>query len=84
MTSMSPEAVTKAVTAGNLIMYNVACSHLRFHYIYRFRHPFCFHYMMMEEAMDDSEKGVKLDGYLLRDVRFADDQGMMSNAEKGV
>ena len=28
--------------------------------------------MMMEEAMEESEEGVKVGGYLLRDVRFAD------------
>ena len=38
--------------------------------------------MMMEEAMEESEKGIKVGGYLLRDVRFADDQGIVANAEK--
>jgi hypothetical protein len=40
--------------------------------------------MMMEEAMEESEEGVKVGGYLLRDVRFADDQGMVANTEKGL
>jgi len=31
--------------------------------------------MMMNEAMENSEEGVKVGGELIRDVRFADDQG---------
>ena len=38
--------------------------------------------MMMEEAMEESEEGVKVGGNLLRDVRFSDDQGMVANTEK--
>ena len=40
--------------------------------------------MMMEEALEGSVEGVKVGGYLLRDVRFADDQGMVANTEKGL
>ena len=40
--------------------------------------------MMMEEAMEKSEEGVKVGSYLLQDVRFADDQGMVANTEKGL
>ena len=39
--------------------------------------------MMMEEAMEEIEEGVKVGGYLLRDVRFADDQGMVAIVERG-
>ena len=38
--------------------------------------------MMMEEAMEDAEERVKEGGYLLRDVKFADDQGMVASTEK--
>jgi hypothetical protein len=40
--------------------------------------------MMMKEAMDGSEEGVNVGGKLIRDVRFADDQGMVDNTEKGL
>ena len=29
-------------------------------------------------------EGVRVGGYLLRDVRFADDQGLVANTEKGL
>ena len=45
---------------------------------------FSLYLEMMEEAMEESEEGVKVGGYLLRDVRFADDQGMVANTEKGL
>ena len=32
---------------------------------------------LMLEAMEGVEDGVKIDGKLLKDVRFADDQGIM-------
>ena len=40
--------------------------------------------MMMKEAMESSEDGVKVGGELIRDVRFADDQGMVDNSEAGL
>jgi hypothetical protein len=39
---------------------------------------------MMVEAMEDVEEGVKIGGQWLKDVRFADDQAMVSNTEKGL
>ena len=39
---------------------------------------------MMKEAMYGSEEGVCVGGELVRDVRFADDQGMVDNTEKGL
>ena len=40
--------------------------------------------MMMIEAMEDVEEGVKIGGQLLKDVRFADDQGMVASSEAGL
>jgi hypothetical protein len=40
--------------------------------------------VMMVEAMDGVEEGVRIAGQWLRDVRFADDQSMMSGTEKGL
>jgi hypothetical protein len=40
--------------------------------------------MMMVEAMEDIEAGVKIGGKLLKDVRFADDQGMVATTESGL
>ena len=39
---------------------------------------------MMTEAMEGIEEGVKIGGQLLKDIRFADDQGMIANTEKGL
>ena len=39
---------------------------------------------MMKEAMEGSEDGVKVGGYLLQDVRFADDQAMVDSSEAGL
>jgi len=39
---------------------------------------------MMIEAMDEIEEGVRVGGELLKDVRFADDQGMVANTEEGL
>jgi hypothetical protein len=33
---------------------------------------------MMMEAMEGIEEGIKIGGNLLKDVRFADDQGMIA------
>ena len=40
--------------------------------------------MMMLEAMEETEQGVRVGGELLTDVRFADDQGMISSTESGL
>ena len=39
---------------------------------------------MMIEAMEDVDEGVIVGGQLLKDVRFADDQGMVSSKEIGL
>ena len=36
----------------------------------------------MIEAMEDVEEGVRKGGELLKDVKFADDQGMVAQTEK--
>ena len=36
---------------------------------------------MMIEAMEDVEEGVRLGGELLKDFKFADDQGMVAQTE---
>ena len=38
----------------------------------------------MVEAMEEMEEGVKVGGSLLKDVRFADDQGMVADSELGL
>ena len=40
--------------------------------------------MVMIEAMEDVEEGVRVGGELLKDVKFADDQGMVAQTEKGL
>ena len=39
---------------------------------------------MMIEAMEGVEEGIKVGGKLLKDVRFADDQGMVASTEQGL
>ena len=39
---------------------------------------------MMVEALDDVGEGVKVGGSLLKDIRFADDQGMVAETEQGL
>jgi len=39
---------------------------------------------MMMEAMEGIDEGIKVGGKLLKDVRFADDQGMIAGTEKGL
>ena len=39
---------------------------------------------MMMEAMEGIDEGIKIGGNLLKDVRFADDQGMLSGSEAGL
>ena len=40
--------------------------------------------MMMIEVMDDIERGVKLAGQLVNDVKFAADKGMVASSERGL
>ena len=40
--------------------------------------------VMMSEAMDGIEEGIKVGGKLIQDVRFADDQGMNASTDKGL
>ena len=39
---------------------------------------------MMIKAMEDIEEGVKVGGQLVKDVKFADDQGMVASSEQGL
>jgi hypothetical protein len=39
---------------------------------------------MMLEAMEGIEEGVRVGGKLIRDMRFADDQGMVASTEQGL
>jgi len=39
---------------------------------------------MMTDAMEEVEEGIKVGGKLLKDVRFADDQGMIAGTERGL
>ena len=38
----------------------------------------------MMEAMEEVEEGIKVGGKLLKDIRFADDQGMLENTKRGL
>ena len=40
--------------------------------------------MMMIDAMEEIEEGIKIGGKLVKDVRFADDQGMVAGSEGGL
>src|SRR6218665_2715647 len=40
--------------------------------------------MMMIDAMEEIEEGIKVGGELVKDVRFADDQGMVAGSEGGL
>ena len=40
--------------------------------------------MMMIEALEDIEEGVRVGGDLVKDVKFADDQGMVASTEVGL
>jgi hypothetical protein len=40
--------------------------------------------VMMMEALEDLEEGVLVGGQLIRDVRFADDQGMVATTQRGL
>ena len=39
---------------------------------------------MMVEAMEGIEEGIKIGGKLLKNLRFADDQGMIAGSEVGL
>ena len=39
---------------------------------------------MMFEALEGVGEGVKIGGKMLKDVRFADDQGMIASSESGL
>ena len=39
---------------------------------------------MMMEAMEDVKEGIKVGGRIVKDVRFADDQGMIAGTEAGL
>jgi hypothetical protein len=39
---------------------------------------------MMAEAMESIQEGINVGGELLKDVRFADDQGMVASSEEGL
>ena len=38
----------------------------------------------MVEALDGVDEGVRVGGSLLKDIRFADDQGMVAETEQGL
>src|SRR6218665_1018993 len=40
--------------------------------------------MMMIDAMEEIDQGIKVGGKLVKDVRFADDQGMVAGSEGGL
>src|SRR6476469_6404701 len=40
--------------------------------------------MMMKEAFENVEEGIRVGGELIKDVKYADDQGMVANTEAGL
>src|SRR6476619_6464806 len=40
--------------------------------------------MMMKEALENVEDGIRVGGDLIKDVKYADDQGMVANTEAGL
>ena len=40
--------------------------------------------MMLKEALEEVEEGVRVSGELIKDVKYADDQGMVSSTESGL
>src|SRR6476661_6791484 len=40
--------------------------------------------MMMKEALENVEEGIRVGGDLIKDVKYADDQGMVANTEAGL
>ena len=39
---------------------------------------------MMKEALENVEEGIRVGGELIKDVKYADDQGMVPNTEAGL
>ena len=39
---------------------------------------------MMKEALENVEEGISVGGELIKDVKYADDQGMVANTEAGL
>src|SRR6476619_3133592 len=40
--------------------------------------------MMMKEALENVEEGIRVGGEIIKDVKYADDQGMVANTEAGL
>src|SRR6476469_1311221 len=40
--------------------------------------------MMMKEALENVEEGIRVGGELIKDVKYADEQGMVANTEAGL
>src|SRR6478609_8805415 len=40
--------------------------------------------MMMKEALENVEKGIRVGGELIKDVKYTDDQGMVATTEAGL
>src|SRR6476619_428026 len=40
--------------------------------------------MMMRKALENVEEGIRVGGELIKDVKYADDQGMVANVEAGL
>src|SRR6476469_3253134 len=40
--------------------------------------------MMMKQALQNVEEGIRVGGELIKDVKYADDQGMVANTETGL
>src|SRR6476469_9791408 len=40
--------------------------------------------MMMKEALENVEEGIRVGGELMKDVKYADDQGMVANTDAGL
>ena len=40
--------------------------------------------MMMKEAIENVEEGIRVGGEIIKDVKYADDQGMVANTEAGL
>src|SRR6476469_5406574 len=40
--------------------------------------------MMMKEVLENVEEGIRIGGELIKDVKYADDQGMVANMEAGL
>src|SRR6478609_6799728 len=40
--------------------------------------------MMMKEALENVEEGIRVSGELIKDVKYVDDQGIVANTEAGL